>query len=121
MGQRVMANVTTEIRMARALQSAMQKFGHECDVVAFAILSISQGTGPGSIARTDRHNMVAQCPHCGQLLTAYMNPFPKPLLFGRKAWKEVILEGGANQLHCGFALRQVQAVHMERVRRVMEA
>jgi len=107
----VMHNVTCEFKMAQALRAAMIEFGHECDIVTSSL---------DSFQRENRWTLVAQCVHCGQLLTAYANPFPKPLLFGRKAWKEVILEGGANRLHCGFASRQVQAVAQARVKGVME-
>jgi len=108
----VMRNVTCEFKMAGALQAAMTEFGHECDIVTPSL---------DSFRKENRETLVAQCVHCSQLLTAYMNPFPKPWLFGRKAWREVVLEGGANQLHCGYSLRQAQAVAQARVKGVMEA
>lgn len=122
MAMRINKKLSREAKMAVSLREAMKEFGHECDVVAFAVLFAGpRGAELGSIARTDRHSMVAQCARCGQLLTAYVNPYPKPILFGRKQWREVILEGGANQLHCGYTQRQIHAVNMERVRGVMNA
>lgn len=122
MALRINKKLSREAKMAMALREAMKEFGHECDVVAFAVLFAGpQGAELGSIARTDRHTMVAQCARCGQLLTAYMNPFPKPILFGQKQWREVVLEGGANQLGCEYAQRQIVALREERVRGVMNA
>lgn len=68
---KVFDSTVREFRMAAALREAMARLGHECDVVAFAVLFAGpQGTEPGSIQRTDRHTMVAQCPRCGQLRAA---------------------------------------------------
>jgi hypothetical protein len=54
----------------------------------------------------ERHSraMVGRCKNCHQIAVARINPWPKPLLFGRRSWKAVELVTGAHC--CSYMQRQ---------------
>lgn len=130
MSRRAMTTVADELRIRRAIEEAMKERNHEIDVIMpelgalgeknpFERLSSTILTNPST--NSFRTVLVAQCTKCGQLVVGWMNPFPKPLLFGRKDWTEVTLDGGAYVLWCSYAQRQAWAVARERIRSVMES
>lgn len=53
--------------------------------------------------------LIARCTQCHQLVHADFNPWPKPWLFGRRAWKPIRLSGLPVTYYCGYS-QQMLAV-----------
>jgi transcription elongation factor Elf1 len=102
--QKIMRNISNQMRLEHTIRSVMAEYGHDCMFTAIT-----------------HESMAAQCSRCGQILAVRINPMSKPWLFGRSSWKDILLEGGAGQMQCMYLQRLISTLRLEHVRETMEA